>query len=64
MSKRKLLAVFMLAVSYLLVGSLAWRAGGEFVANKLTREAAANPQLMQCLIAAFPEAYPLGPGQP
>lgn len=58
MNKKKLLAVFMLIISYLIVGALAWRGGGEFVANKLTREAAANPQLMQCLIAAFPDAYP------
>lgn len=56
--KKKLLLIFMLIVSYLLVGALAWRGGGEFVAEKLSRAAAENPQLMQCLIAAYPDAYP------
>lgn len=58
MNKKKLLVVLMLAISYLLVGALAWRGGGEFVAEKLSRAAAANPQLMQCLITAYPDAYP------
>lgn len=58
MNKKKLLLIFMLAISYLLLGSLSWRAGGEFVAEKLSRAAAANPHLMQCLIAAYPDAYP------
>lgn len=40
MNKKKLLVVLMLAISYLLLGSLSWRAGGEFAANKIADESA------------------------
>jgi len=38
MSKKKLLVVFMLIVSYLLLGSLAWHAGEESAAKKIADE--------------------------
>lgn len=36
MTKKKLLLIFMLIVSYLLVGAGAWRGGGLYALNKIS----------------------------
>lgn len=65
MNKKKLLLIFMLIISHLALGALAWRGGGEFAIDKLTRELtnelATNGRLEPCFAALLREQQEIAP---